>query len=226
VNWVRGGIGGSSDGTCGGSGGTVRVNCAGGTTGDSGGTARPNWRCGAAGGSGGTARPNWRCGTTGSGVTGAANRSGGSGGTVRPNWPDGITGSGVTGAANRSGGSGGAVGTNWAGGTGLAIGGNRDSGGPNREAGVAGEGGAADGHGAWFGDASSPEAVPAGCCVPTWKPHQSQYSRGAALPQRGQDTAAPGRGAWCRPAGRAWPEAGLASMRVPQTSQKSLLADS
>jgi hypothetical protein len=115
---------------------------------------------------------------------------------------------------------------NWAGGTGLVMGGNRDSGGPSREAGVAGEGGVADGHGAWLPDASSPGDVPAGCCDPTWKPHQSQYSRGAALPQRGHDTAAPGRGAWCRPAGRARPEAWLASMRVPQTLQKSLLADS
>jgi hypothetical protein len=189
VNRVRGGIGGNSDGTCGGSGGTVRVNCAGGT-------ARPNSPDGAAGGSAGTGAVNRADGTGGGpGGTGAVNRGGGSGGTGRPNWPDCTTGSGGTGVVNRSGGSGGTVRVNWAGGTGLVMGGNRDSGGPNRETGGADKGGAADGDGVWSADASSLEAVPAGWCAATWKPHQSQYSRGAALPHRGQDTEAPGRAA-------------------------------
>ncbi len=91
-------------------------------------------------------------------------------------------------------------------------------------------GGTVDGDGTADSDGTWRGLVAVASCVPTRKPHQSQYSPDTAELQRGQDAAAAaaaaGLGAWCFPASRAWPEAGLAGIRVPQTSQKSALADS
>ena len=199
------------------------MNWAGGTSDDgSPGTGAPNRAGGTTdGGSAETGAPNRAGGTTdgGSGETGAANRAGGTS----------DDGPGATGLVNWAGGSGGTVRANWAGGRGLAAGENRDSRGPDQVIGAAGEGGRADGGGAECCDASWWGDVAVASRASTRKPHQSQYSPDTAELQRGHDTAGvtagTGRGAWCLPAGRAWPEAPV-SICVPQTSQKSPFADS
>jgi hypothetical protein len=122
------------------------------------------------------------------------------------------------------------------------AGGNRSSGGP--EKGLAGGNGDSGRKGPRDGDDGSARPAGAdekdsagetrganGLRTRTRKPHRSQNWPATVAPQAGQVSplsGVAGSGPWCFPTMRPGPEAeltGFPSMRAPQTSQKSLLAE-
>jgi len=130
------------------------------------------------------------------------------------------------------------------GGAGRSAGGNSDSGGPGTEGGAAGQGGSGSADGAADTGGAADEADDSkgsiradendgsgraegasGRRAMKRRPHLSQNWPELAMPHLGQNSrglaAVPGAPAWCLPTARTGSEAGLAAIRLPQTSQMS-----